>query len=104
MSEADPIVEHAKRILKDRGYVVIPRERHVVLTVHRSLSWLEHEHLSKDAEGWKRFQEHMDGYAARQMGIELSKAGFIVKNDRGWQQSYTRHLTEYQMAAIKPRD
>lgn len=94
----------AKTLLRANGYVVIQKERHVVFTVDRALSLLDYEHMRIDEEGWKRFNEHMDGNAAHQIGVELLNQGFITKDDIGWDASRTRHGTRYQRAAIKPRE
>lgn len=97
-------IEHAKQVLRDNGYVVIPRERHVVLTVQRSISWYEVEHLKKDVEGWKRLNEHIDYGVAREIGYAMLDKKAIVKTDLGWRDSYTRLATEWQAGIILPKE
>jgi hypothetical protein len=73
------IVRHAKQILRDAGYVVIPRERHVVLTVGRSHDRWSFEQL-RDNEGYLRYES---GNVASQFGIEMLRKGAIYTEDLG---------------------
>jgi hypothetical protein len=88
--------------LRDNGYVVIPKERHVVLTVQRSLGWMDYDHLSKDAEGWKRFNQYIDERVAREIGTAMLHKNAITKTELGWREHYTRLATEYQAGIILP--
>lgn len=89
--------------LRQHGYVVIPRDRHLVFSVNRSVSWLELSHIEKDPENLKRFNEHMDSYSAREIGIAMMEAGAITKEDKGYDKTVTRHDTLYRAGVILPR-
>jgi hypothetical protein len=96
-------IEHALQVLRDNGYVVIPRERHVVLTVRRSISWWELERM-QGSEELKRFNEYIDGRVARDIGYEMLRKGAITKTDLGFDNLRTRHETEWQAGIILPKE
>lgn len=111
----DALIEEAKALLRKNGYVVVPRDRHKVLTVCQSIDWMFWDHLqSCDAKAaltgeprgnseLGRFTEHVDYGAARQFGCELKDMGAIVKTDDGWDKLVTRRMWRYELGVIMPR-
>lgn len=92
-------IEEAKKLLRASGYSVIPDWRLGTLTVNRSVSWLVLEQM-KGAEEAKRFTEHMDANAAREIGYEMQRQGLIQKTDMGY--GVACHNTKYEAAIIRP--
>lgn len=97
------VVAHAKQILRDAGYVVIPRERHVILTVDKEVSsdllaMLKHE------SQLSAFQASCERSVGEQMGIEMMLKGAITKDNLGRDgHPYARERWRYQAGVILPK-
>jgi hypothetical protein len=95
------IVRHAKQILRDAGYVVIPRERHVVLTQAYRMSKYEMEYSKFNAEAIRDCANHT---MLRAIGPKLHKDGLLIKTVREEKWPEPIYEMRMQVAVIKPRD
>lgn len=68
---SDWFTERAKQHLRDNGYVVIPRERHVVLTTQTILQ----------REVPESYVEHVFDTMARRLGATIVEEGACIKED-----------------------
>jgi hypothetical protein len=94
-------VNNAKKLLRAEGYVVIPRERHVVLTVDRAVS-VDLLEMLKDDKG---FLEHCFDAVGSQIGREMARRGAITKEDLGRDGSpWAIQRWRYQAGIILPKD
>lgn len=92
----------AKQLLFDLGYVVIPRERHRILTVDRAVSVDLLKALS--AENLDSFHKHCADSVGREIGSELMRVGAITKEDLGRdRRPYSIQRWRYQAGVIIPR-
>lgn len=92
-------IDEAIRVLRDNDYVVIPRERHRVLTVEKAVSTGLLENLTETDS----FQDHLDGVAAREIGYGLKDLGAITKEAFGPDPDYRIYRWRYQAGAILPK-
>jgi hypothetical protein len=95
------IVRHAKQILRDAGYVVIPRERHVVLTVNRTINADVIEML-KGSPDVASFQRYCDSSVGAEMGHMLMEKA-VVKTDDGYDSFMHAYKRRYQAGIILPQ-
>lgn len=95
-------LEHFAEVLRDRDYVVIPRERHRVLTVEKAVSTGLLENLSDDFDA-KNFEAYMDSCAARSMSHELMKIGAVTKDALGPDPDKRIYRWRYQAGVILPK-
>lgn len=95
----DALIEQAKRILRNEGYVVIPRDRRLVLTVSRAISQLMVDKMAPEQR--KCMHEHCDRSAAHALSQGLQDSKAILKQDKGLHDY--GYLTEYSIGVILPR-
>jgi hypothetical protein len=92
------IVRHAKQILRDAGYMVIPRERHVVLKVDRSID----RFLVEQAYDTKSFLQYEEGVVAQALGRELMEKA-VRRTDRGLSADKHRYERRWETEVILPK-
>lgn len=90
-----------KRALEQEGYVVIPRERHVVLTVEKAISGGLLEAMGPEEA--PRFREYCDRQISYEMGHALRKHGAITKEDLGRDPDMYAYRWRYQAGIILPK-
>lgn len=95
------LVRHAKTVLTSRGYVVIPRERHVVLTVSSVLP----PHPARLKIGKERLADMMQTQQAHQFGRALFDGGVVVNRIRPLSDPVTgdEEVFESTIGLIKPK-
>lgn len=101
MTNVEREEKRAKQLLFDLGYVVIPRERHRVLTVDRRVSaWvIENLRDKEQLESYRRFEEDT---AARALGHELMKKA-VLKEDLGYDSYDNSYRRRWSAGVIIPR-
>jgi hypothetical protein len=94
------IVRHAKQILRDAGYVVIPRERHVVLTQQ----WVMPPEYT--VENPEQFVEYKLRTMASAIGRHALEAGLCITEDKTLLDPITgrKRFLSVDAGFIKPRD
>jgi hypothetical protein len=95
------LVDHAKQILRDAGYVVIPRDRHGVVRVERAMSVHLIEGMKEAAER-KRLLEYEEGVAAQQIGRELMLTRAITRTDIGYDWGMHAYRRRWEASVILP--
>lgn len=91
----------AIRTLENYGYVVVPKDRHVVLTVDKAVSGGLLEQMS--AEDAKGLQERMGNAVAHEIGYGLRDLGAITKEDLGPDPDMRIYRWRYQARVILPK-
>lgn len=94
-------IEGAKRVLRDNGYVVIPKDRRVVCTVSEAGDPALKDLMQKDA--YESYQEHCAYVAARRIGMAAFDEGCVVKDERVGD-GPCGLVTRYRLGIIKPRE
>lgn len=92
-------LEQAKRLLRNNGYVVIPDDRRLILTVSRASSKALVETMSPEL--LPKYLFHCDQTAAFQLGKGLQDSKAIIKKDKGLH-DWGYH-TEHSVGVILPR-
>jgi hypothetical protein len=89
-------------LLRQHGWVVIPKDRHVVLTVEKAVSagLLEMMDGKEEAE---RFRDYCDRQIGYEMGHALREHGAITKEDLGRDPDMGAYRWRYQAGVILPK-
>lgn len=95
-------LERAKHVCEKHGYVVIPRERHRVLTVEQAASASLLEMLQGPEEA-ASFRKHMDDAAARAIGPGLQDIKAITKEAFGPDPDQRIYRWRYRVGVILPK-
>lgn len=72
------ILEQAKKLLRDNGYVVIPKERRLILTVNHMMP----PHHDRHRMGKERLADMLQSQQERQFGRALFDSGLVVNHVR----------------------
>lgn len=94
--------EWLKRALEQEGYVVIPKERHVVLTVEKAISASLLEMMDGQEEA-DRFRAYCDHQIAYEMGHAMREHGAITKEDLGRDSAMAAYRWRYRAGVILPK-
>jgi hypothetical protein len=94
-------VEHCKNVLRTNGYVVIPKERRVILTANYVIP----DYAYRNAVAPERLEDAAQTANLHRITNDIVQHGLFVQTKREWDDEVTGHegVVQTAIAVIKPK-